>query len=297
MIRNPPPRAEGRVSRDGLSVGYQVFGEGPATVLLLPTWSIVHSDFWRHQVPHLAERYTVVAFDGLGNGDSDRPLTPQAYTEGRVASDAVAILDSLGIERAAALSCSAGGRWGLLLAASEPDRIPASVFIAPALPLGPPTPERAPTYAAFDLPRDSYEGWWKWNRNYWLEDWPGFLAFWFSKCFTEPGSESHIRHFFEMGMETTPEVIAATVADRRFSEADARSLAGSLAGPILVIHGDGDEIAPLQRGQELARIAPDAELVVLPGSGHEPHCRNPETVNPMIDDFLDRHHRSDRPPG
>jgi pimeloyl-ACP methyl ester carboxylesterase len=166
---------------------------------------------------------------------------------------------------------------------------------------GPPprsTNTRAGTnHEAFDLRRENYEGWWKWNRNYWLEGWPGFLEFWFSKCFTEPDSESEIRHFFEMGMETSPEVIAATVDGWGLSAQDARSLAGAMGCPTLVIHGDGDEIAPLQRGRELARLAPKAGLVVLPGSGHEPQCRIPEIVNPMLDGFPERHPGLDSPIG
>lgn len=290
MIRETAPTHDGTVDRDGRTIHFQVFGEGPQAIILLPTWSIVHSDFWRHQVANLADRYKVVAFDGLGNGGSDRPLDPAAYAEDLVAADAVAVLDALDIDRAAAFSASQGGCWGLILAASHPERIPASVFIAPDLPFSPPTPEQEPAYEAFELPRESYEGWWKWNRNYWLENWPGFLEFFFSKCFTEAGSRAEVEHFFSMGMETSPEVIATTLDGPALSGDDARTLAESLVRPTLVIHGDGDEISPLKRGQELGRLAPAAELVVLPGSGHEPHCRIPDTVNPMLDEFLGRHH-------
>ncbi len=289
MLRRPKPRAAGFVSSGGVRIHYQVFGQGNRTILLLPTWSIVHSDFWRHQVSHLARTYTVVAFDGRGNGASDRPKSAASYAEALFAEDALAILDHLGIEKAAIVSVSLGGCWGLILAATQPDRIPAAVFIAPDLPFGPPTDEQAPAYERFDEPLPRYEGWSKWNRHYWRADWPGFLRFFFSKCFTEPDSERQIQHFVGMGEETTPDVIIATVEALGLEEDEARRLATQVGCPTFVIHGDGDEITPLRRGRELA-VLTGSELVVLPGSGHEPQCRIPAEVNSLLDGFLARHY-------
>ena len=45
------PDSEGFVERDGVKVFYEVFGDGEPTILLLPTWSIVHSRPWKMQVP------------------------------------------------------------------------------------------------------------------------------------------------------------------------------------------------------------------------------------------------------
>src|ERR1700692_41699 len=128
VIVDTPSRQDGIITPDGVTVCYQVFGDGPRTILLLPTWSIVHSDFWRHQVPHLARRHTVVTFDGRGNGASGRPTDPAAYADNEFAADALAILDVLGIEQATIASNSAGAAWALLLAAQQPERVPASIF-------------------------------------------------------------------------------------------------------------------------------------------------------------------------
>ena len=292
MLARLEPTLEGFVDRDEVNIHYQVFGEGPQAVLLLPTWSIVHSDFWRHQVPHLAARYKVVAFDGRGNGSSDRPADPSAYAEREFADDALAVLDAVGIDQAAIMSVSQGGCWGLLLAAEHPDRIPAAVFISPALPFGDSHPEQERAYRTFDERLASYEGWSKWNRHYWTEDWPGFLEFFFGQCFTEPDSAAEIEHFIGMGMETDPAVIIATIEARALSETEAEQLAASLQRPILVIHGDSDAITPLHRGETLARLA-GCELVVLAGSGHEPQCRIPKHVNRMLDEFLADHYALD----
>ena len=48
------PKETGYVDRDGVRVFYEVYGEGDTTALLLPTWSIAHSRFWKLQIPYLA---------------------------------------------------------------------------------------------------------------------------------------------------------------------------------------------------------------------------------------------------
>lgn len=294
MLRELTPRHEGNVERDGCSIHFQVFGNGPKAILLLPTWSIVHSDFWRHQVPYFAERFTVVAFDGLGNGLSDRPVAPASYEDRLFADDAIAVLDAVGIERAMAMSVSQGGCWGLVLAAVAPERVAGSVFIAPNVPLSEPHPDRAEAFAAFDTELDEYVGWLKFNSHYWRRDWPDFLSFFFAQCFTEPNSDEEIQHFVGMGLETTPEVIDATVRAPGIDGVTARELAGAVRAPSLVIHGDADAITPTARGITLAQLL-GAELHVLQGSGHEPQCRIPHAVNPIIDDFLRKAGFTDTP--
>ena len=46
------PDLEGYVERDGVKTFYEVFGTGETTLLLLPAWSILHSRFWKMQVPY-----------------------------------------------------------------------------------------------------------------------------------------------------------------------------------------------------------------------------------------------------
>jgi pimeloyl-ACP methyl ester carboxylesterase len=75
------PDAHGYVERAGVRTFYEVYGVGEPTVLLMPTLSIVHSRFWKMQVPYLSRHFRVVVFDGRGNGKSDRPPLPEAYAE------------------------------------------------------------------------------------------------------------------------------------------------------------------------------------------------------------------------
>lgn len=288
MLRHIAATREGVVVRDGVRVHYQAFGRGTRTVLLLPTWSVVHSDFWARQVPHLSERYTVVTFDGRGNGASDRPTDPAAYSDWQFSADALAVLDAQSIEQAAVVSLSGGAPVGLLVATGAPERIPAAVFIAPGLSLTPPFPERAAAAALFDQPQPRYDGWLKFNRHYWEMDWQGFLEFFSAECFSEPDSDDDIRHWVEMGLETSPDVILATAEADGLDADEERRLVSSLTMPILVIHGSDDRVIPVARSKELARLT-GGELVVIPGAGHEPQYRHAATVNALLDAFLDRH--------
>lgn len=253
MLRSTEAAATGFVVRSGCRIVWQEFASGPQCVLLLPTWSIVHSDFWRRQVPVLAERYRVLTFDGLGNGASDRPLDPALYGDLAVAADALSVLDVRGVRKAAVLGVSQGGPWALAVAALHPERVSAAVFIAPNVMLTPGHPERLAAAATFDDARSEGDGWQaKWNRQYWLEHYPDFLRFFFGKCFTKPDSQLQIDHFVSMGLETTPEVLLATggVPGTALTPEVSEELAGRLSCPSLVIHGDADAITPLARGTE-----------------------------------------------
>jgi pimeloyl-ACP methyl ester carboxylesterase len=289
MLQQLTARTEGFIIRNDVRVHYQVFGDGVRTILLFPTWSVVHSDLWARQVPHLAARYTTVTFDGRGNGASDRPTGAAAYSDWEFAADALAVLDAVGVEEAAVVSMSGGASPGLILASGSPERVAASVFIAPGLPLTPPYPERAAANAVFDEPQSTYDGWLKFNRHYWQEDWEGFLEFFSARCFSEPDSEEEIRHWVEMGLETTPDVIIATVDAEGLDEDEARRLAAALATPVLVIHGTDDQVIPVARSEELARLT-RGTLVLVEGSGHEPQYRHADRVNSVLDDFFRVHY-------
>jgi pimeloyl-ACP methyl ester carboxylesterase len=98
-------------------------------VLLLPTWSIVHSGVWKMQVPYLARHCRVITFDGLGNGRSSRPVSRDAYTDREFAADALAVMDATATRQAVLISFSMGSYWALLLAAEHPERVAKAVCI------------------------------------------------------------------------------------------------------------------------------------------------------------------------
>src|SRR3954464_15912760 len=130
------PDESGYVERDGVRSYYEVYGSGEPTVLLLPTWSIIHSRHWKMQIPYLARHCRVVTFDGRGNGRSDRP--ERGYEAHEFAADALAVMAATDTERAVLVSLSLGAQRALILAADAPDHIDGADFICPAVPIGEP---------------------------------------------------------------------------------------------------------------------------------------------------------------
>ena len=82
-MRAREPDADGFVDRGGVKLHWEVFGDGETTLLLLPTWTIIHARFWKAQVPYLARHFRVVTYDGPGNGRSDRPTATRRRTATR----------------------------------------------------------------------------------------------------------------------------------------------------------------------------------------------------------------------
>jgi pimeloyl-ACP methyl ester carboxylesterase/predicted glycosyltransferase len=292
-MRARTPDQEGSVERNGVKITYEVFGSGATTILLMPTWSIIHSRFWKMQVPYLARHYRVVTFDGRGNGKSDRPTDPAAYAKEEYTADALAVLDATDTPRAALVTLSMSAQWGLLLAANHPERVAGVVFIAPALPIA--TAHGYRMVHSFEGALDTDEGWAKYNRHYWLRDYQGFLEFFFSQCFTEPHSTKQIEDSVGWGLETTPQTLLAiedTPSRKALyapsAETDwVQASAARVRCPTLVIHGDQDAISPHRRGVALAE-ATGGTLVTLEGGGHIPNARDPVKVNLLLNDFMHR---------
>ena len=183
------PHEEGFIARDGLKIGYEVFGTGAPTLLLLPTWTIIHSRFWKLQVPYLADHFRVITFDRPGNGRSDRPLDPAAYSVDAVVGDALAVLDATGTDDAVLVSLSIGAQETLRLAADHADRVRGSVFIAPSLPFVPwPAGQDEARERFLDPPQDPVVGWDRLNAQHWIDHYEDFVEFFFSTCFPEAHS-------------------------------------------------------------------------------------------------------------
>ena len=276
------PDSTGYVERDGVRLYYEVYGSGEQTVFLLPTWSIVHSRHWKMQIPYLARHCRVVTFDGRGNGRSDRPAGADAYRETEFAADALAVMDATGTARATIVALSVGAQRALILAADHPDRVTGAVFIGPAVPLRPRQGGGAPDLLDAVLPTD--QGWPRDSFSALVQDYRGFLEFFFSQMFTEPHSTKPIEDCVGWGLETTAETLIATEIGNGLDEETARQLSGRIRCPVLVIQGTHDAITGPGRGIALAE-ATGGDLVLLEGSGHGPHVRDPVKVNLLLRDF------------
>ncbi|MGH2856581.1 MAG: alpha/beta fold hydrolase [Solirubrobacteraceae bacterium] len=279
------PDESGYVTReDGVRIFWERYGEDDPTVLLLPTWSIIHSRFWKLQIPYLARHCRVLTFDGRGNGRSDRPAGGEAYRVAQFAADALAVMDATGTERASLAAVSCGALWATILAAEHPERIDRVAYIGPAVNLAPSYPERE--RFPFDEPLETDEGWAKYNSHYWRREYRKFLEFFFAQCFNEPHSSKQIEDAVGWALDTTPEVLADTTRGIILGGRDGWSRhCPRVRCPTLVLHGDLDLLRPHAQGAALAG-ATGGELVTLRGAGHLPLGRDPVKVNLLLRDFL-----------
>jgi pimeloyl-ACP methyl ester carboxylesterase len=283
------PDCDGIVARDGVEIRYERYGEGRPAILLLPTWSLVHSRHWKMQLAYLARHFTVVCFDGRGSGGSGRPPEPAAYTDAQFASDAVAVMDAAGIETAVLASVSCGALWALRLGVEHPDRVLGAVFIAPTAPLVPPLAERR--VQRFGEVLDDPVGWQTYNARYWKAHYPEFVTFFAGRIYTEPHSTKQIEDTIGWALEIDGDTLtAAHLGLECCDAASTQRLAEGLARPILVIHGTDDAVRGYDEGEALARYT-GGTLVSLAGAGHFPQARDPVRVNLLIKQFADRFRR------
>jgi pimeloyl-ACP methyl ester carboxylesterase/predicted glycosyltransferase len=284
QTRARDPDSDGYVERDGVRTYYEVYGSGAATVLLMPTWSILHSRQWKLQIPYLSRHCRVVCFDARGNGRSDRPADAAAYSEYELAADALAVLDATATRSAYVVAFSVGAQRALVLAAEHPERVDGLVCIGSGVPGGEQS-ERALAMAAFHDELDVYEGWHKFNRHYWMRDYEDFLHFFFEHVHSEPHSTKLIEDCVAWGLETTPDVLVATACAPGLDEAAVRELSARVRCPVLVVHGTADEIRSHASGAWLAELT-GARMVTMEGCGHAPHARQPVAVNLLLRDFI-----------
>ena len=108
-----------QVDVDGLTINYEVQGEGEP-LLLIPYTSADHA-CWAFQLPAYTEHFSCIAIDLPGSGESDKPPGPYS-TEGQ-ADQVAAFLDAIGIDEAHVAGMSFGAAVGIHLAARHPGRV------------------------------------------------------------------------------------------------------------------------------------------------------------------------------
>lgn len=258
-------------------------GNGPAVVL-------VHgmagsSTTWKHVLPALAERFTVVAPDLLGHGQSAKPRGD--YSLGAYASGIRDLLVALDVPRASFVGHSLGGGVAMQLAYQFPERcerlalvasgglgrevnpllravtLPGAEFVLPVL-LTPWLRLRAETVGGV-LGRLGWR--------------PGSTMTEVWRSYTTLTSREGQQAF----VHTVRSVIDA--AGQRVSALDRLYLAGAV--PTLVVWGDRDRVIPVKHAYAAREAMPGSRLEILPGAGHFLPFESPEWFTRTLVRFLD----------
>jgi pimeloyl-ACP methyl ester carboxylesterase/predicted glycosyltransferase len=286
-MRAKLPSKHGFIDREGVKIHFEIYGNGSEVMLFLPPWSIVHSRIYKAQLPYFSERYRCITFDPRGNGKSDRPADVAAYTLDNHIADALAVMDAADADKAILVGLSLGGMHACVLAAHHPQRARAAILAGTVATIGPRYPYLKPEH--FTAKRVRYEGWDKYNRDYWIANYRDFAEYFVRNIFSDPHSTKHIEDGLEWAGATTGPVLAKTIDARVIPTAFeiGEAMYRKIRCPMLIIHGEDDQIQPCAGGRAVAEIT-GAELFTIPRGGHNPLGRFPAKCNALINDFLDR---------
>ncbi|HZN13912.1 MAG TPA: adenylate/guanylate cyclase domain-containing protein [Acidimicrobiales bacterium] len=255
---------------EGVSIAYQVFGDGPLDLLVAPGF-ISHLDmFWSFpsSIPFyepLASFARVILFDKRGTGLSD-PTTSVPTLDERIA-DMRVVLDAVGSEKTAIMGVSEGGPMALMFAATWPERVVALVLYGSAARISPDEGR-----VAFEMVAALAENWGR-----------GDSAEVFSPSVHANPVLRRLVAVYERA-SASPSMVRALIAGCMAS--DVRSILPSIHVPTLVIHREGDRALPVSSGRELAAAIPGAKLVVLPGSDHTPWTGDYAAITSAMTQFL-----------
>jgi pimeloyl-ACP methyl ester carboxylesterase len=267
---------------DGVNVFYEVYGSGADTICLLPPWPLTTSRVWRCQIPYLSRHFRVIAIDPRGNGRSDRPQHPAAYTRQAHVADILCVLDDTATERAMLVSLSPRAPLALALAVEHPDRVAAVAFITPQLwPLeGFVTPFKA-------APKPHYDGYEKFNRRHMTEHYGDFVEWFTRTLFPHPHSTRQREEVVSHALETDgPTLVAATVGFDMYERDEALALAAQIRCPVLVTQNGGDAFWPKETSGPRAQ-ASGGRLHVFEGLGPFVTARWPVAMNLALRTFFE----------
>ena len=246
---------------EGVNIAYQVFGDGPVDLLLIPGFVSHVEVVWEYPpgarfLKRLATFSRVIMSDRRGQGLSDRDAG--TATIERTMDDARAVLDAVGSERTALFGISEGAPASLLFAATFPERTEmlvlfgasARVVQAPDYPIG--LPEKV-------LKRnfDAIQGAWG--------D-PVGLEF-FAPDFVD---DEPFREWWAKLLRTGSSPSGARGLLQTLQEIDVRHVLPAIRVPTLVMHRTDDLAIPIAQGRFLADHIEGAMFVELPGRNHVP---------------------------
>jgi pimeloyl-ACP methyl ester carboxylesterase len=259
------------VALGDISLYYEVHGQGDPLLWIAGLGS--DSSSWLGVVGRFSPYFQNIVFDNRGSGRS--ALGRQECTIGRMAQDAINLLDFLKIERAHLIGHSMGGYIAQELAVNFPDRIDKLVLESTA---------SVSSERNNALLKDFYdqlvnEG----CSEPWIRKWlpwlfsPGFLA---DSLFIEAFVKNALRYPHAMKAEGFKSQIGAIALF------DARGRTGAIRAQTLVLEGQDDTLIIPEEAQELADSIPNCIFKPIDGVGHAIHIENPGLFVDTVLEFL-----------
>jgi pimeloyl-ACP methyl ester carboxylesterase len=227
---------------------------------------------WWRLMPALSERFRVLRVDNRGAGlTGDVPGAP--YTVETMAGDCLAVLDEVGVEAAQVVGISMGGLISQEIALSAPERVRSLCLVAT---------HPGTAHAVWDAEALAMLG----NRGEMTVQEAAEMSLPFNYA---PGTPR--KRIEEDWAVRFP--LAASAPGYLNQLAGASQWSGlprlsSITAPTLVLHGEIDRLVPADNGRMLADAIPDAELVIVPDANHILMTDQPEQVEKVLLDWLDR---------
>jgi pimeloyl-ACP methyl ester carboxylesterase len=246
---------------DGVNLAYSAVGAGPFIVRVLGHFTHLEMEWeWpdlRRFWEQLAERHTVVRYDGRGMGLSDR--YGGEFTEETRQLDLEAVLTAVGAEQAVLLGISEGGWTAATYAIQHTERVTHLILYGSYC-------RGAQKRPGYDPEED--QALVTLIRKYWGRDSSAFRQVFTSQFFRSDADPALIAHFNEMQRVSADPETAARYHTSCHSRGDGRELFRQLRIPTLVIHCRDDMAVSAEEGRLLASIISGAQLVLLPSGTH-----------------------------
>ena len=270
----------------GVSIAYQVLGEGPLDLVVVPGWVSNIEAFWEEPAieaffRRLASFSRLILFDKRGTGLSDR-VTDLPTLEVRM-DDVRAVLDAVGSRRAALFGYSEGGAMCALYAATYPQRTSA-LIMAGSYPrmMAAPDYEFGRTEEQLDAFLADIEL--NWGKPVGIETRVPSRA-----------DNTRFRQWWARYLRMSASPTTAATLMRMNAQVDIRDLLPSIRVPTLILHSVNDRALPIQGSRYMAQRIAGATFLELQGVDHAPWGCDSEVITGHIEEFLTgmRHHDVD----
>ena len=266
-------------SRDGVRIYYKDWGSGPA-VVFSHGWPL-NADAWDDQLLFLASNgYRAIAHDRRGHGRSDKPQFGNDMNT--YADDLSSLMDALDIRGAALVGHSTGGgEVARYISRYGDERIAKLVLVSSVVPFllkTPENPDGVPS-SAFDEIRDQLRK----DRSQYYRD---LSASFYGANRPESSVSEGIRQAFWLwSMQVSFK--AAYECVKAFSETDFRQDLPKILKPTLIIHGDDDQIVPIDvSARKAVTLLPHATLKAYVGAPHGLPTTHKDQLNADLLEFL-----------